>query len=117
MEALLLSVKEQRANFRAAYSDNASAGIPAITLEIGHIPGPIASKHNTLIPAHHTLRPGFPHVPHITAWITGTDSDTNTPDPHTAPVGNDRGTPSLSITVDAERTIARNSSWMASSRL
>ena len=102
MEALLLSVKEQRANSRAAYSDNASAGIPAITLEIGHIPGPIASKHNTLIPAHHTLRPGFPHVPHITAWITGTDSDTNTPDPHTAPVGNDRGTPSLSITVDAE---------------
>ena len=105
MEALLLSVKEQRAGLCATHATDptdTSASTPAITLELGHIPGSTASKHPTLIPRHHTFRPGFPGVPHITPWITGTDTDTNTPDHHTAPVGNDRGTPSLSITVDAE---------------
>ncbi|MBY0792531.1 condensation domain-containing protein [Corynebacterium parakroppenstedtii] len=106
IEALLLSVKEQRANFRATNSTDTSASTPAVTLELGHIPGPTAGKHPTLIPTHHTLRPGFPGIPHITAWITGagtgTGTDPDTPDHHTAPVGNEPGEPSISMTVDAE---------------
>ncbi|MDO4915246.1 condensation domain-containing protein [Corynebacterium sp.] len=112
-EALLLSVKEQRANFRAADLTDTSARTPAITLELGHIPSPVVadsatsgrpSQHPTLIPTHHTLRPGFPEVPHITAWITGADinENTNKPDHHTALVGNEPDKPSLSISVDAE---------------
>lgn len=112
-ESLLLSVKEQRATFRATDSTDTSASTPAITLELGHILGSTVvdsatsdrpSQHPTLIPTHHTLRPGFPEVPHITAWITGADinENTNKPDPHTSLVGNEPGKPSLSITVDAE---------------
>ncbi|HJD68961.1 MAG TPA: condensation domain-containing protein [Corynebacterium kroppenstedtii] len=111
IEALLLSVKEQRANFRTTNSTDTSASTPAVTLELGHIPGSTVadsatsdrpSQHPTLIPTHHTLRPGFPEVPHITAWITGAGMGTNTPDHHRAPVGNEPDKPSLSITVDAE---------------
>lgn len=101
-EALLLSVKEQRATFHAIDPTDTSASTPAITLELGHIPSPTADKHHTLLPIHHALRPGFPGVPHLTAWITGAGVGTNTPDHHTAPVGNEPDKPSLSITVDAE---------------
>ena len=115
-ETILLSVKEQRAELRSTHDTNptdTSAKTPAITLELGHIPSlavvnsatsGLPSQHNTLIPTHHPLRPGFPDVPHITAWVTGTGTgiDTNTPDHPTAPVGNEPGQQSLSITVDAE---------------
>ncbi|MBY0788471.1 condensation domain-containing protein [Corynebacterium parakroppenstedtii] len=102
-QALLLSVKEQRATFHATDPTDTSASTPAITLELGHIPGPTvadstAGKHPTLIPTHHPLRPGFPGVPHITAWVM----EAGTPDQHTAPVGNEPGQQSISITVDAE---------------
>lgn len=116
MEKLLLSVKEQRAKLCATDptnppnptdpADNAS-GTPAITLELGHIPGPTIAgsatpdhdlQRHILIPRRHTLRPGFPNAPHVTAWVTEAD----TAEHSTGPVGNEPGEPSISMTVDAE---------------